>query len=304
MKETNINILVISWKYFKEGFNELFGANNSFECVERDSVWKKMPLYSRLRYANKFDVLHYFPGKIHLLEVILMKILGIKIILHFIGTDVMKLLGSKRKRFRLKLFQLLGCRIVAVHKRLIDELKSVGINAALVPFVNRVLKDNEAPLPDKFSVIAYVPKKRETHFRMELIEKAALAFPDVQFTVFPNDYQNKDVPNIVSIPYIPHDRVIKEICRHSAFLRLTVHDGLPNTVLEALSCARPVIWSFDHEYCYTVTNEEQLFSSIKQIKNQKQLNTEGKHFVLTAYSSENLSKLFHTLWGSEVVDRL
>jgi len=291
-----VKILVISWNYFREGFNELFEEYTSFDCIDRNSVWNKKTLYSKIRYGSSFDILHYFPGKITFFEVLFLRFAGKKIILHFIGTDVMNVITSKRRSCRLKLFQWLGCHIVTVHNRLIEELQSVGINAKLVPFVNRVLSDHEFPLPKQFSVLAYVPQGREKHFCLELIEKAARTFDDVLFTLFPNDYHNKDIPNISSIPHVSHNKIIQLFQDHSVFIRLTVHDGLPNTILEALSCARPVVWSFKEKYCYVVKDEKQLISTLQRIRDQNKLNKEGKQYVLKRYDAANLRMTFHSLW--------
>lgn len=291
-------VLVIGWTYFRTGFDFIFNGDAEFKYIGKENEWDKLTPWQRAKYARRFDVIHYFWAKVKMAEILLLKFRRstANIILHFIGSDVTLICQKKRRIFEYKFYQALGAQIFADHQNLIDELDSIGIKAKLLTLVNANLEANEQPLPQSFSVLAYVPKNKERFYNLALIETAAERLPDIHFTVLRND-KKFIASNISSETYA--ENIIEEINRHHVFIRLTEHDGLPCTILEALSCARHVIWSFQHEHCYQASSVEELVQILTTLKQENSLNTKGKEFVLKNYSIDRIRKNFYEVWGAK-----
>ncbi len=123
------------------------------------------------------------------------------------------------------------------------ELSELGLNNKVVPLTSAQLPPQIAPLPERLSVVTYLPKERPEFYGESLVVRAAKEFPEIMFLVVARD-QIEGVavpPNIQCIGYVSDmQRVYEQV---SALVRLTEHDGLSFMVLEALAAGRHVLWT-------------------------------------------------------------
>ncbi len=291
-------VLVVGFGYFRKGFEQIFGGRSGFAYCEKERHWDKWSLWQRARFARRFRIIHFFWARITLAEFLWLKLWNptLRIILHFIGSDVTLVVAKKRRVWEYRFYQLCGVAFYADHIHLIEELAIQKIEARLLVLVNSDIKARSLPLPEKFSVLAYVPQGKEDFYHLDWIISAAEALPEVSFTIWRND-RKFEQSNIRIRGHISD--VFAEMALHSVFVRLTEHDGLPCTLVEALSCGRQVIWSFAHPYCYRVNSADELIAVLKHLQHQAKFNAEGQAYVVQRYNVDRVREDFFHVWGIE-----
>jgi len=85
------------------------------------------------------------------------------------------------------------------------------------------LPDNSCPLPDEFTVVAYLPERSYLFHNGPIIEKLANDFPFIKFIVIGTD-RPYFPQNIFSTKWISNMVHIYE--QLSVLLRIPYHDGL------------------------------------------------------------------------------
>lgn len=178
------------------------------------------------------------------------------------------------------------------------ELREIGIETKLCKAslcnIEKNNKDNIEFLTNNKSIIAftYLGKNRENFYGLDNIIKLAEKFPNVKFRVCGTDGENLvHLNNIEYLGWI--NNVNEELDNCNIFLRLIEHDGLSNTVLEALSKGKFVIYSYPFDYCETYKNDNELFAVFQKLINltkKRNNNKEAINFVVKNYSKEILLK--------------
>jgi len=288
-------VLVIGWDVFKNGFDLIFRPESENRFIGKSGFWKKLGTSRRIKFCREFDVIHYFWGLNNFWEIFFLRLLRKDVIIHFIGSDVLEILRNKRKRIEMKILGYLGVKFYCVSDNLKNELKTVNISAETVPFLNFRITDHSEPLPEQFSVIAYIPENKENFYNADIILNAAELLPEIKFTIFPNS-KDFNLKNVTSVPNIEHRKIFDEFNKHNLFIRITEHDGFPNTISEALTCARQVVWSEKHKFCYQASTTDELINIIRELKKNPSLNEAGKKFVLDRYNSNVLKEQYYKLW--------
>jgi hypothetical protein len=146
----------------------------------------------------------------------------------------------------------------AVSPWIAEEVRSMGLSCEYVQasFVQPV--EDPLPLPDNFSVLAYVPSKEKSQlYGWDQILEVARSLPSVAFTVV-------GLQQGESLSAPPNVRVHGWTSNLTPFLeRATVlwrpvqHDGLSFMVLEALAQGRHVLYSYPFPGCIPVNGAVQ-----------------------------------------------
>lgn len=286
-------VLVISDKAFHEGFRLLESPQFHITTLDKNSVWNCTKLLPRLMISRRYSVIHYFWARTGSLTVLLQLIMGKKVILHFIGTDVSQTLVSRRKIWVTRLWQCLGARVVADFDELTTELEGQGIKAETVAFMNREVRDLEKPFPESFSVLSYVPVGKEAFYGLPAILECAARMPDVKFYIVSNS-TSFNLPNVISLGRVPD--IIDEINRHHVLIRLTRHDGMAIGVVEALSCARYVVWSKHFPHCEYAVDADGLYQALCNLREVKRPNSAGKSYVLERFAPSTIREAIWGIW--------
>lgn len=225
---------------------------------------------------------------------------GKPVVFHWVGTDV--LFGIKKARKLTKLgadpknlvkgllFDFLRGKFVhwTVAPWLGEELSAVGISSKVVPLVSPLVDASIVPLPEDFTVLAYLPDARSGFYGADVVYELAKLNPDVRFIIVATEQSPKDLPNVEARGWVDPPTMNEIYIQSSCLLRLVEHDGLPRMVLESLARGRYVIWSYAFPYVHQVRTLAQAQEALEQVKGETEPNVEGARYVHTEFSLEKV----------------
>lgn len=214
-----------------------------------------------------------------------------KIVMHWIGTDVMLIRNSLQKDPR-EINK--GCINLAVTKQLCQELHEVGIESAYVPiFPMKTLLCEKVPMPKQHAVLSYIPALREDFYGMPIVRALAEQFSDVPFYIVANDGQNDSMPprNLHYMGFLPKDELYRLYKKTSVLLRIPIHDGLPVMMLEAQGLGRAVIHPFPYPFIHCPKNRtvEDIAACLKEIVDSPPVIDDAAiEYIRSHYTSDTL----------------
>lgn len=224
----------------------------------------------------------------------------IPVVVHWIGTDVWRMANPNEMTTKMRIKRWLLLRSMEANNHcthlggapwLVEELRSCGIEAAFCPVICGLLDSDIAPvypLPEKMAAFSYIPLGREGFYGESLVLSAARNNPDISFTIVANDQsrQPRDLSNVRYHGWISADEM-EEVMRNSTCcIRLTKHDGLAGTLMEAIMRGRYGVFSYSHPYIHKVSNTEEIDLALADIRSKGEPNHMGAEFVRNHYSSE------------------
>ena len=248
------------------------------------------------------------------------------LIVHWIGTDVLDFMHSYKDR---KLYEQIYHRVLTIFVRykynngtlihlavtpwLVDELETVGIKAKYFPLTSintENLKTFTNIAQKDIDIISYVPYTKFNFYGGPEIIKLAKELPDYRFflihsdldEITPNVNQNYP-PNVIASPKIEFKNMQKLYSRSKLFLRLTEHDGLSLSVLEALFYKLHVFWTYPFPKTYQIKDYESLkLNIIRSIENWTP-NEEGYEYVKKNYNIEKWEEQFKEIIDNIIMNR-
>jgi hypothetical protein len=125
-----------------------------------------------------------------------------------------------------------------------SELAALGVsaNVAQIACFSDEQRARVIRWPAQFSVLTYIGKGRERFYGFDKIINMAQEFPSIPFRVAGiSDWPGPIPPNLHLLGWVKNMEEEYEKC--VLFLRLTEHDGLAFSVLEAFSYGRYVAYS-------------------------------------------------------------
>ncbi|MBC8525431.1 MAG: glycosyltransferase [Candidatus Cloacimonetes bacterium] len=269
-----------------------------------DRLWEGKNIIQKMIFIKKFDIIHFFRGRTTLVHFLSYRIFSrTKIINQFIGTDLYRILNKGCfKKSKLRLCSRISLTI-ATGEILHNELNALKIKNKTLDFINNDIKKTNYNFPIEKRAIAYLPSYKKTFFNRKILYQLALDFPDTEFTWFPysREKDEKIPPNVNCIDYIPRHKILSRLEENKVFLRISKHDGLPNTLLEALSIGRWVVWSYPFKYVSTFHSYEVLKNKFNNLINRKKPNVEGEKFVLENYNIKVISKEFEKIYKETLI---
>jgi len=190
---------------------------------------------------------------------------------------------------------------------LVDELKTQGIRAIYLPLSTLNIERMKPPnidVSDKdIDVLSYVPKRRFTFYGGHHILKLARNFPEYTFVVVMPDVRDdhrlprSPFKNLVFMSKRSFEEMQALYLRAKCFLRLTKHDGLSLSILEALYYKLTVVWTYRFPYAIHVNynDVEKLKTLLPELIDNYSPNEEGHQFVVTHFSQDALRKRLQKL---------
>jgi len=185
---------------------------------------------------------------------------GAPVLMHWVGTDVVTAIASyKAGRLSDRLARL--AHHWADAPWLVEELAPLGINAEYRPLPIRTVIGEPIALPPEFRVLIYFSARPHRQYDLEGTMAVIRSLPDVAFTLVGGYRPPGPPPNLEVVGFV--EDMAQVYPRVSAFLRLTHHDGMSHSVIEALSFGRYVFWNYS---CPGVTRVADAAAAIEAIR--------------------------------------
>jgi len=222
-----------------------------------------------------------------------------KIVQHFIGTDVLTAIEDyTNKNYSKKLMN--RSKYLSEVDWIQTELMRINIETTISSIAAVNKKNCDASFSNKFIILGYMAENYEDFYGLDYYIKLAEKFPDINIRVMGIKKSKKKLPkNIILLGWIKDTKT--EFLNSILFLRLTVHDGLPFSVIESLSYSRYVAMTNKFPYTTYIQEYKELekyvgFLKTKFSKNELEINRDGAHFVSEEYLEEKVIKsLIHNI---------
>lgn len=232
------------------------------------------------------------------------------LIVHWIGTDVLNAINSNTHiKLHEKIYQTLWNFLLTykyenntlVHLAgapwLVDELATVGIKAKYLPITSintRNLEQFTNSAEKDIDIISYVPFNRFSFYGGDEIIKLAEELPAYKFFLLHPDLDeinptiNQNYPeNVIVSQKVKFEDMQNLYSRSKVFLRLTEHDGLSLSVLEALFYKLQVFWTYPFPHTHHVKDYETLKMDIKKNVENWVPNEHGHEYIMNNFQIGN-----------------
>lgn len=207
------------------------------------------------------------------------------ILMEFIGSDVLQASVDLKSGDACQRI-LKNSRFFSNAPWLEKELSDVGIFAPFFPdFLAGVSTSPAIALPPTFSVLCYGRDTKEDLYGLPHIIQCANAFPDVEFKVAGLNYTHLTCPpNLKILGWVQSFE--RELERSTVHLRLTSHDGIAHTVVQALALGRWVVRSQHMPGTLFARNAEEALPHLSRLKKLHEEGTLGLNIEGQIYAKE------------------
>jgi hypothetical protein len=213
-----------------------------------------------------------------------LKLMRKKVVLHWIGTDV---LTSNRKILKYVL------PFVDLHLAnapwLAGELEAMGVKSRSVIIPSPISETSCSPLPKEFTILAYLGWKDRMDFYGKKIVERLIESTSYKFIVLGGE-KSSGPPNAEYLGTVDPDCMDEVYSRATVLLRITKHDGLSHMVQESLCRGRYVIWTQEYPFCYHATDYDSVRSYLKKLEDVNEPNFSGVKYFENNLTKEILMK--------------
>lgn len=224
---------------------------------------------------DRANTIHFLWGDNHVLLYVIPRLLGKKVIIHWVGTDVLRV---KKKPLVREIIKRVANLHLAVSPWLVDELREIGIKATVIPLIPTYLPKVDITWPSDKFVHVYLPEGKEVFYGAEDTFNLARQMPNVKFLITANSGKGMpQLPNVTYLGWVEDMEIVWSKVR--VYLRLTEHDGMPLTVIEALQRGKYVVWSYEFPSCIKAESFESTKKSLITALEHSELNKEGIEYA-------------------------
>ncbi len=223
-------------------------------------------------------------------------------VVHWVGSDVEALKSDPVvRRFCLSD----NVRHLAEADWMVDELAVYGIRASIAPLPPQVhIPDRIPPLPERFTLLLYVPRSRGDFYGRREYERLFRHFAGRPITFLVVGGGNVFVPPGADVEIIGWKGDLADIyARTSALLRFTRHDGLSLMALEALSYGRHLIWSRSFPFGTLARTYADCEGAVERLldlhlRGELHLQTDAERYVQETYDVRRCLQRIATFWDT------
>lgn len=210
-------------------------------------------------------------------------------VIHWVGSDIQTLYRDQRLR---NVCRQKHIRNLAEVDWTIEELRQVGIDASLAPLPPHFRFREIPPLPERFTVLLYLPASRGDFYGRREYERLFRTFAGrpVRFLVVGGG--ECYIPPGADVTLLGWcSDLYDAYAQSTVLLRLTQHDGLSIMTLEALTCGRHVLWTQDFPFVTRVHTYADCEAAIESMLESHlggtlRTQTDAARYVADIYSPE------------------
>ncbi len=148
-------------------------------------------------------------------------------------------------------------------------------------------------------ILIYMPGWRKDFYRFDLMDPVIASNPDLEFIVVADQSHSLAIyPNVESLGWVDDMRSLYN--RVGGVLRITAHDGLPRTLMEALLRGLYAIYSWPLDGCWLARTPEEIAFALARYRRMRQPNLEGREAVLAMLRTRPDEQLSQVLTRASV----
>jgi len=297
-----MKVLLHGLKYFCKKLPEAFQSDGcDIRFHPADSAGSLLALMRDLRRA---DLLFVWGARISMGRVLLAARVFSKknVILYWCGSDV--LLAQTEHAKGMVSPWLANKTHWAGAPWLAQEICELGMPCEYVPITWVPKIEDVPPLPERFSVLVYMPRVRLGElYGLARILEVARSLPHISFELL--GLIEGDIPdfppNLKIFGRIQEKDMAEFYRRATVYWRPVSHDGLSFMSLEALSYGRHVVWTYSFPHCLEAKNASQDKAAIEKLYECHQekrlpLNRSGIEMVRRDFSRERIRDEHLSRW--------
>jgi len=226
-----------------------------------------------------------------LYEIVKKKNPKIKIVSHWVGTDLIQL--SQFTAYRKK---CLKCVLQDIDLHVTDNrnfqkefYELTGLDAEYVTLIPEKPLELK-PLPEKFAVACYAYHPRLEFYRFATIIDTATKMPDVEFYFFRLEGESP-IKNVHYLGWVKGEKKMDMLEKCSVALSIPMHGSLSVLVIEMLQMGRRAITSEPHPYCLQAQKPSDIIRFLTELKDKASPDEEASKFYREEYSLKHQLEL-------------
>ena len=271
-------------------YNELRIIHPHLSIVNIDK-----PFLTKLKYILNNDILYVISGKMGMLMIIA-KLLGKRIIIHWVGTDLLKF--HKSNLLTKILYRTIPTKHIFVSQSLMKEFPH-NRNVFLFP-IFRQYPLVKTDFKIKKEILTYIPENREDFYYGQFITDFFKKKKSYNLHVIGNSGTSfKKNNNIKFYGWIDERKINKLINKCSIYIRFVKHDGFPKLVVDNLYNYNFVIYNKPFPYTINCTPEESILNdvltNIYKKHSLKKSNQKQHEYIEKLYSEFNYHQLLEVI---------
>lgn len=184
-------------------------------------------------------------------------------VIHWVGSDITALRKNPKIRAELTAPDILHLAEVGWTA---NQLKRLGLHARIAPLPPRYQPQQFAPLPERFTVLLYIPRTRSQYYGKRAFERLMRKLHDKPIRYLIVGGGTLDAPAGVEVENVGwRDNMRDLYAQASVLIRYTPRDGLSLMVLEALAFGRHVLWTQPFPFVHRVTRYRDIERDVRRL---------------------------------------
>lgn len=184
-------------------------------------------------------------------------------VIHWVGSDIASLSEHPQLRALLSSSNVIHLAEVSWSA---EQLRSFGFRPRIAPLPPRHHEAQTVPLPERFTIMLYVPRTRSEFYGRRAFERLMqrLHGESVRYVIVGGG--SLDVPagtDVVNLGW--RDNLYDVYKDVTLLIRYTPHDGLSLMVLEALSFGRQVLWTQPFPFVRTIASYSDMEREVRAL---------------------------------------
>ncbi|HKU68026.1 MAG TPA: hypothetical protein VJP85_09635 [Candidatus Baltobacteraceae bacterium] len=228
-------------------------------------------------------------------------------VIHWVGSDIASLNEHPQLRALLSSSNVIHLAEVSWSA---EQLRSFGFEPRIAPLPPRHYEARSLPLPERFTIMLYVPRTRSDFYGRRAFERLMqhLHGEAIRYVIVGGG--SIDAPpgtDVVNLGW--RDNLYDAYKDVSMLIRYTPHDGLSLMVLEALSFGRHVLWTQPFPFVRTISSYSDMEREVRALlalarRGELQPQQSASTLVQEQFAPEACTRVIAQAWNDALHPQL